>query len=217
MRRGTFQDGTVNYAAVGATQAPDLMSFPPESATPAEAAIKIGSGQKRFDSAKEALLSWGFLRDGGIKIVDVTQAAASGYRGVVFADDGTPIAPASNDEETEQRFTPEGLPYVTPGATVTISGGTRVLDFSGKYRVVFVSESKNQVSFALGSVESSAVRGEELFVLDIDEEEQVWFSLRAFDIPSSTLYHRVPGMTKRRRAALFQRYQRAISPMFTNN
>jgi hypothetical protein len=38
VRRGTFLDQTVDYAAVGATGAPDLMQYPPERSIPADTA-----------------------------------------------------------------------------------------------------------------------------------------------------------------------------------
>ena len=41
MRRGNFRDDTVDYAAVGATQAADLMHFPPERSIPAEESWRI--------------------------------------------------------------------------------------------------------------------------------------------------------------------------------
>ena len=52
MRRGTFRDDTVDYAAVGATQAPDLMQYPPERSIPAEESWRIGSGEARFHAAE---------------------------------------------------------------------------------------------------------------------------------------------------------------------
>ena len=57
MRRGSFQEGTVDYAAVGATQANDLMGYPPEKSRPAEQSWRIGSGEERFAGAADALLS----------------------------------------------------------------------------------------------------------------------------------------------------------------
>ena len=39
MRRGTFKDETVDYAAVGATQAPDLMRYPPERSMPGRGVV----------------------------------------------------------------------------------------------------------------------------------------------------------------------------------
>ena len=66
MRRGTFRDETVDYAAVGATQAPDLMHYPPERSIPAEESWRIGSGEARFETASDALLSWAAQRGAGL-------------------------------------------------------------------------------------------------------------------------------------------------------
>lgn len=67
MRRGNFQEGTVDYAAVGATSAHDLMSYPPERSVPAEASWRLGSGEARFASSAEALLAWAALRGAGLE------------------------------------------------------------------------------------------------------------------------------------------------------
>ena len=56
---------TVDYAAVGATQAPDLMQYPPERSIPAEESWRIGSGEARFETAGDALLSWAAQRGAG--------------------------------------------------------------------------------------------------------------------------------------------------------
>ncbi|MCR2826900.1 DUF1990 domain-containing protein, partial [Microbacterium sp. zg.Y909] len=71
MRRGTFRDETVDYAAVGATQASDLLQYPPERSIPAAEAWRLGSGEDRFRTAGEALLSWGAQRGAGLELEDV--------------------------------------------------------------------------------------------------------------------------------------------------
>ena len=76
MRRGTFRDETVDYAAVGATQAQDLMQYPPERSIPAEESWRIGSGEARFQTAGDALLSWTALRGAGLR----AQGRAPGIR-----------------------------------------------------------------------------------------------------------------------------------------
>ena len=101
MRRGTFRDETVDYAAVGATQAPDLMQYPPEKSIPAEESWRIGSGQARFESATESLLAWAPLRGAGLSLADIRPASGSGYAGVAYDSDGAPIAPSRR--EAEQR------------------------------------------------------------------------------------------------------------------
>lgn len=84
MRRGTFRDDTVDYAAVGATHAPDLMQYPPERSIPAENSWRIGSGVERFRSAGEALLTWTAQRASGLSVDDVRPAPGPAYAGVSF-------------------------------------------------------------------------------------------------------------------------------------
>src|SRR5690606_25223147 len=105
MRRGTFRDDTVDYAAVGATHAPDLMQYPPERSVPAENSWRLGSGEKRFRTAGEALLSWTAQRAAGLSIEDVRPASGPSYAGVSFDTEGKPITPSKR--EVEQRFDAE--------------------------------------------------------------------------------------------------------------
>ena len=119
MRRGTFRDETVDYAAVGATQASDLMHFPPERSIPAEEAWRIGSGEDRFHSASEALLSWGPHKGGGLTLSDVRPAAGPMYSGVSFDAEGNAIAPSRADADL--RYDADGTPYVAAGTTIRTS------------------------------------------------------------------------------------------------
>ena len=93
MRRGTFRDETVDYAAVGATQAADLMHFPPERSIPAEESWRIGSGEARFETAGDALLSWAAQRGAGLTLSDVRPAAGPMYSGVSFDAEGNAARP----------------------------------------------------------------------------------------------------------------------------
>ena len=51
-------------------------------------------------------------------------------------------------------------------------------------------------------------------MLDWHDNDEVWFTVRAFDAPASLLY-RIPALLRRRRRELFTRYLRAISPLYT--
>jgi len=215
MRRGTFRDETVDYAAVGATQAPDLMHYPPERSIPAQESWKIGSGEERFRSAGDALLSWHALRDGGLELRDIRPAAGPTYSGVSFDDDGQPIAPSRL--EAEPRYDVDGTPYVGPGATVHVHGRVGGLSADGELRVIFVVEEKRRIGFALGTVEGSVVSGEESFMIEWRGDDEVWFTVRAFDRPVALLYRMLKVLVRRRRRELFQRYLRAISPMYTSS
>lgn len=212
MRRGTFKDETVDYAAVGATQAPDLMQYPPERSIPAEDSWRIGSGESRFQTASESLLSWGAQRGAGLTITDVRPASGPMYSGVSFDADGTPIAPSRSDADL--RYDENGTPYVGAGATVSLEGRVRGHRADADLRVIFAIEEPRRVGFALGTVSGSVVSGEESFMLDWRDNDEVWFTVRAFDAPTGLLYRLLPALTRRRRRELFTGYLRAISPLY---
>ncbi|BDV30717.1 DUF1990 family protein [Microbacterium terricola] len=212
MRRGTFTDDTVDYAAVGATQAPDLMQYPPERSIPAQESWRIGSGESRFHSAGEALLSWAALRGAGLTLGEIRPAAGPMYSGVSFDAEGNPVAPSRN--EADQRFDSDGTPYVAAGTTVRVSGRVAGMRADGELRVIFAVEEGRRIGFALGTVGGSVVSGEESFMLEWRDNDEVWFTVRAFDAPAAWTYRLVKSLIRRRRRELFQRYLRAISPLY---
>ncbi|MBO0981116.1 DUF1990 family protein [Microbacterium sp. SD291] len=213
MRRGTFRDDTVDYAAVGATHAPDLMQYPPERSIPAEESWRIGSGAERFQSAGEALLSWTAQRAAGLSVEDVRPASGPAYAGVSFDAEGNAVSPSRRD--VEQRFDAEGTPFAGPGMTLHLKGRVGGMRADAEMRVISVTEDKRRVGFVLGTVGGSVVSGEESFDLDWREDnDEVWFTVRAFDAPNALLYRTIPALVKRRRRELFARYLRAISPLY---
>lgn len=213
MRRGSFQDDTVDYAAVGATQAHDLMSYPPENSVPAEDSWLLGSGQARFESSADALLSWTALRGAGLEISDVRPAAGPMYTGVGYDVDGNPTVASRMD--ADQRFDADGTPYVAAGTTVRVRGHVKGMNADGELRVIYAIEEPRRVGFALGTVGDSVVSGEESFVVTWADNDEVRFTVRAFDRPVATLYRVVPALVKRRRHELFRGYLRALSPLYT--
>ncbi|WP_314647872.1 DUF1990 family protein [uncultured Microbacterium sp.] len=213
MRRGNFRDDTVDYAAVGASHAPDLMQYPPERSIPAEESWRIGSGAERFQTAGEALLSWTAQRAAGLSIEDVRPASGAGYAGVSFDAEGNPIAPSKR--EVEPRYDSEGTPLVGPGMTLRVRGRLSGMRADAELRVISVTEEARRIGFVLGTVGGSVVSGEESFDVDWREDnDEVWFTVRAFDSPNSLLYRTLPPLVKRRRKELFARYLRAISPLY---
>lgn len=213
MRRGTFREGTVDYAAVGATHAPDLMQYPPEHSIPAENSWRIGSGEERFLSTGESLLSWTAQRAAGLELDDLRPAPVAGYSGVSFDAEGAPIAP--NRSREEQRYDDSGTPFATPGMTLKVRGRVAGMRADAELRVISVTEEPRHIGLVLGTMGGSVVRGEESFDLDWREDsDEVWFTVRAFDAPAAMLYRILPVLVKRRRRELFTRYLRAISPMY---
>ncbi|MEL5990143.1 DUF1990 family protein [Microbacterium phosphatis] len=212
MRRGSFQDETVDYAAVGATQANDLLQYPPKGSLPAADSWRIGSGDDRFATASEALLSWGALKGAGLRVSDVRPAQGPAYSGVSFDSEGTPVAPSRL--ESDQRYDADGTPYAGPGTTLRVHGRVAGMRADAELRVIFVIEEARRVGFALGTVGGSMVSGEESFMLEWRENDEVWFTVKAFDRPVGLLYRMFKGFVRRRRKALFAGYLRAISPLF---
>ena len=203
----------MDYAAVGATHAPDLMQYPPERSIPAENAWRIGSGEERYRTAGDALLSWTAQRAAGLELDDVRPAAATGYAGVSFDAEGAPIAP--NRGQAEQRYDAEGTPLAAPGMTLKVHGRVGGMRADAELRVISVTEERRRIGLVLGTMGGSVVSGEESFDIDWREDtDEVWFTVRAFDAPVSVLYRTVPALIKRRRRELFARYLRAISPMY---
>jgi len=213
MRRGSFQDGTVDYAAVGATQAADLMGYPPERSVPAESSWRIGSGEARFTTSSDAILSWTALRGAGLTVADVRPASGPMYSGVSFDPEGTPLTPSRL--EADQRFDADGTPYVGAGTTVRVSGRVKGMRADAQLRVIYVVEEPRRVGFGLGTVDGSVVSGEESFLVEWTDSDEVWFTVRAFDRPVAPLYRLLPVLVRRRRRELFQGYLRAISPLYT--
>ena len=214
MRRGTFRDETVDYAAVGATQAPDLMQYPPERSIPAEESWRIGSGEARFHTASDALLSWAAQRGAGLELKDVRPASGPMYSGVSFDAEGNAIAPSRTDADL--RYDADGTPYVGAGTTIRLDGRVKGMQADAQLRVIFAIEEPRRVGFALGTVADSVVSGEESFMLQWYDNDEVWYTVRAFDAPATFLYRMLPALTRRRRRELFQRYLRAISPLYAN-
>jgi len=212
MRRGTFRDETVDYAAVGATQAPDLMQYPPERSIPAEESWRVGSGEARFHTASDALLSWAAQRGAGLELKDVRPASGPMYSGVSFDAEGNAIAPSRTDADL--RYDADGTPYVGAGTTIRLDGRVKGMQADAQLRVIFAIEEPRRVGFALGTVSDSVVSGEESFMLEWNDKDEVWFTVRAFDAPAAFLYRLLPGLIRRRRRELFRGYLRAISPLY---
>ncbi|GAA5154043.1 hypothetical protein GCM10025768_24630 [Microbacterium pseudoresistens] len=203
----------MDYAAVGATHAPDLMQYPPERSIPAEESWRIGSGEERFRTAGDALLSWTAQRAAGLSLEDLRPASGPSYAGVSFDAEGAPIAPSKN--EVEQRFDASGTPFAGPGMTLKLRGRVDGMSADAELRVISVTEEPRCIGFVLGTMGGSVVSGEESFQIDWHEDsDEVWFTVRAFDAPVAFVYRTIPALVRRRRKTLFARYLRAISPLY---
>lgn len=215
MRRSNFEDQPTDYAAVGATQAPDLMQYPPSGYKPYEDSLKIGSGEERFQSASASVLSWQLQRLAGLAVTDIERGSGDQYKGVKFAEDGTPIGRSS--EHAEERFAADGTPFVTSGTSAHLAGRIGMYSVRGRVRVVYVDEDPRRVAFAYGTVSGHVVSGEESFAIEHRSDDSVWFTVRAFIRPAGWFYKLFPFLILRRRKRIATQYLRALSPAWASD
>lgn len=214
MRRSNFEDQPVDYAAVGATQAADLMQYPPQGYAPGEDSIRLGSGRERFEAAAASLLSWGVQRDAGLEITELRPGDGNEYVGIQFDEEGNAIAP--NHRAAEQRFAADGTPFLDAGTTARLRGRIGRYTLDTKVRVVYLTEDSNRVSFAYGTVSNAQLSGEESFTVELREDDSVWFLVRAFWRPVAPSYRLFPMLSARRRQVISTAYLRALSPTWAS-
>jgi uncharacterized protein (UPF0548 family) len=212
VRRSNFVDLPVNYAAVGATQAADLMQYPPEGFVPSESSIRLGSGEQRFHTAAAQLLTWGVQHASGITVSDIHVDEGAQYGGIRYAEDGSALEPIH--AASEKRFGSDGSPYIAAGTTAHLRGSVDGAHVDARIRVVYVVEEPTRVAFAYGTVDAHPVSGEESFQLEHRDDDSVWFTVRAFTRPLTLTYRLLPVLDRRRRKRLTQAYLRSLSPAF---
>ncbi|GAA1319232.1 DUF1990 family protein [Leucobacter albus] len=178
-RRSSYTRMPVAYAAIGASGAPDLMRFPPAGSTPYEEAVQLGSGQERFLTAANLLMTWGAHRAAGVVVDEIERGEAEEYLGVQFSEGGTPEL----GEAPEQLFSPEGEAYILPGttATLTIAGGQR-----RPILVISTVEEPQRLGFAWGDREEVPGFGEQLITVEQRADGTVWAVARGFTFLTSS-------------------------------
>ncbi|MCS4276033.1 MULTISPECIES: DUF1990 family protein [Mycetocola] len=214
MRRSNFEDQPVDYAAVGATQAADLMQYPPQGYVPAEDSIRLGSGRERYEAAASTLLSWGVQRDAGIDVHDVRPGSGNEYTGIQFDDEGNAVAP--NRRHSEQRFAPDGSAFLDAGTTAKLRGKIGRYNLESKIRVVYLVENQNSTAFAYGTVSTAQMSGEESFMVELRDDDSVWFTVRSFMRPIGAKYRAFPPLGRARMTAIATAYMRALSPTWAS-
>lgn len=212
MRRESFEDLHVDYGAVGATAAPDMMQYPPRGFRSAEVEVRLGSGTERFSQAVDAIMSWDIYRGSGIAVQVLAHGEPGAYTGVKFAEDGTPIAPATLS--AEERFTADGTPYVSSGASARLSGRVGVYRVTSRVRVVSVVEDERRVSVTFGTLGGGVASGEDAYIVELAEDDSVRFLQRSVFRAKALHYRLLPWLARRRWVALSTRFARTLSPLW---
>jgi uncharacterized protein (UPF0548 family) len=113
----------VTYAAVGATQADDLLQHPPRGFRPMERRVRVGYGAERWDYAWLQTLSWGIQRRSGFRVAALdspAEVSAGTYSPVAFDQDGVPVQPATSGAPGDITFAPDGSALIQPGDTALL-------------------------------------------------------------------------------------------------
>jgi uncharacterized protein (UPF0548 family) len=191
MHGSALWEQPVSYAAVGATQASDLLRYPPAGFRPVVKRVRIGHGPLRWSFASQAVLSWGVQRRSGLR-VETTESpdevTGHAYVPVSLDTDGVPVPRSQAASDEEIVYGSDGTPMVAAGDTVWLHIPVGPFSIKAPARVVYVINEKKRRGFAYGTLAGHPERGEEAFVVELDEDGSVWFEVRAFSRPSHWLW-----------------------------
>ncbi|GAA4666763.1 DUF1990 family protein [Frondihabitans cladoniiphilus] len=213
MRRSTHTETQTTYGQVGATQAPDLMQYPPAGFRPFEARTRIGHGDSRFEAAWAALMTWKVQERSGIevRVDDIPAEHERAYTPVTFDDDGTPLDPAEfAAPEGETQFSPEGEPFLTAGTTATLKMKAYGRHVEAPVRVVYVIDEPMRKGFAYGTLEGHPENGEESWVIDQTDDGSVWLTIRSFSRPANWKWRLVYPALRHQQKKYTERYLRVL-------
>jgi uncharacterized protein (UPF0548 family) len=201
----------VTYGAVGATQADDLLIYPPKGYRPLERRVRIGHGDARWVFASTETLSWGIQRRSGLRVEAQpapAEATVATYTPVAFDAGGTPVQPAVIGEGGETVYAADGTALVRPGDVARLR--MALWPFRIPVRVVYVIDEPARRGFAYGTLPGHPERGEEAFVVERSADDSVWLVIRAFSRPAGPLVWIGYPLARLMQAIYTARYERAL-------
>jgi len=181
----------VSYAAVGATHARDLLSYPPRGYRPLERRTRIGHGEARFAWAWTTAMSWGIQKGAGFTVRPAdapAEVTANTYVPVAFDDTGMPVRAAETSPSEELHYGPDGAPFLAAGDTAQLLIPFLFWRVTAPARVVYVIDEPRRKGFAYGTLPGHPESGEEAFIVELDDDGSVWLRLRAFSRPASLFW-----------------------------
>ncbi|WP_022880961.1 DUF1990 family protein [Gryllotalpicola ginsengisoli] len=202
----------VTYGAIGATQAPDLLQYPPRGFKPVERSIRLGSGEERWQTSRSALLSWGVQRGAGLEVRDIDLGTGEQYAGIRYNDDGTP-AGMREVGRAEDVYDESGEPQISNGMSAVLRMHLGPFTVDAPVRVVYVVEDENRVGFAYGTLAGHPESGEEAFMLERRADDSVWLTVRAFSRPASFGWRLLSPVLRQVQKNMTAKYLRALHPI----
>jgi len=204
---------TVSYGAIGATQAADLMQYPPPGYRPTERRSRIGHGDARFEYAWAQALSWGIQKNSGFRVKRLDEAhdtEVERYTPIAFDELGEPIAP--DERDAQAMFGADGTPFVQAGdsavLTIPVIGPVCV---KAPVRVVYIVDEPKRKGFAYGTMKGHPEDGEIAFVLDQKDDGSVWLTVRGFSRPATWYWRMVYPAMRIAEDYYSRRYLRSLS------
>ena len=208
----------VSYGAVGATQAADLMHYPPQGFRPAASRVRLGFGEARWNYACTATLSWEIQRASGFDVELVEsppEVTDRSYTPVGFDAEGTPVDAASIDGGADIHLASDGTILLKAGDTANLVTKVGPLKINAPVRVVYVIDEPNRKGFAYGTLTGHPVSGEESWIVDREEDGSVWMTIRAFSRPTRWYWWLIYPGVKAMQKVVTRRYQRALAGPIT--
>ncbi len=208
----TGGDSSLNYAAVGATESPDVVVYPPPGFRTFQASHRIGSGDERFESASRDLMTWGVQRNSGVHVGDIARDPNAVYHGIEFDEAGRPVGPATPAEEL---FSPDGTPYVSAGTTALMRFRFGPFSVKAPVKVVYVIDEASRIGFAYGSRHGHPARTEQLQYVEKLEDGTVWLTVRSITAPARFSRGPVVSMLRAAERHYAKRFLTALHPTRT--
>jgi uncharacterized protein (UPF0548 family) len=105
------------------------------------------------------------------------------------------------------------LPHATaiePGATVVVTLGTPWIAIAAPCRIVGVVDESNRWGFAYGTLPGHPEQGEELFIVSIQDDDVVRFTISAFSRPGDAVTRMAGPIARTVQAAGTRGYLKAL-------
>jgi len=205
---------SVSYAAVGATQAADILIHPPTGYRPIERRVRIGHGAARFTWAWTTAMSWGIQTGAGFTVTRSdapAEVTENTYAPVGFDAEGVPVAPATTSAGDEAHFAPDGAAFLVAGDTALLSIPFLLWRVKAPARVVYVVDEPTRKGFAYGTLKGHPEDGEEAFIVEIQEDGSVWLRITAFSRPANFFWWLVYPVLRLSQEFFTRRYERALA------
>ena len=211
VRRKTFSDSPVTYAAVGCTQAGDVMTYPPTGFRSTFDECRLGSGAARFEAAAASLVTWGMPLGAQVRILQITEADATGYQSLLFTEFGTPQRPEL--APVEAVYSAEGTQAVSAGQSVEVNGVFRPFSSTSAFRVIYVIQEDRRAGYGWGTLDETPVVGEEYFGVEWREDDSVFAIVRTVTQIGRRRWCRILSpLIRLRQGIVRRRYVRALLP-----